>query len=314
LGKHVSLIIGRRDDPHAAAVADAVAKGASVPVLLDAETLSRSDFVLDVRSGFVRSEHEDELIELRGTRAWLRRLAPEDWRTVSPPGGHEAVVRAAWMSALTSLIALVDVQWLSRLRDVFDAEDKLVQQRACGALGVRTPSAALVTRVEHIPTELGDPVVVKPVGPGHYLDATGRARVVHATEMALSDSRLGALAGAPFLVQQRIHARAHLRVVTVADDIWICELNADGTPLDWRAAEASHSSFRPSANPDVGAWAVAIARKLHVGYTSQDWVIDQAGDAHFLDLNPAGQWLFLPSPVRDQVTDAIARWLGGPPT
>jgi hypothetical protein len=31
----------------------------------------------------------------------------------------------------------------------------------------------------------------------------------------------------------------------------------------------------------------------------------------FLDLNPAGQWLFLPATIVDAATAALAGWLGG---
>jgi hypothetical protein len=144
---------------------------------------------------------------------------------------------------------------------------------------------------------------------GHFRDATGAGRVVHATEMHRSDERLELLAGAPFLVQRLIEARAHLRVVTVGRQAWVCELDATDRPLDWRADETAHGSFRTVPRPDVALNAIALTAALGLGYSSQDWVVDAGGDALFLDLNPAGQWLFLP--VAADATSAIARWLMG---
>jgi hypothetical protein len=46
-----------------------------------------------------------------------------------------------------------------------------------------------------------------------------------------------------------------------------------------------------------------------VGYSSQDWIVTATGVSHFIDLNPAGQWLFLPNPGAREITDAIAEWL-----
>ena len=140
---------------------------------------------------------------------------------------------------------------------MFAAEDKLAQQRACHALGIAVPPIAFVTRPERIPAELGDWLVVKPMAIGHFRDATGAGRVVHATEMHRSDERLELLAGAPFLVQQRVEARAHLRVVTVGQQAWVCELDATDRPLDWRADEAAHSSFWATSRPDVATRATA---------------------------------------------------------
>jgi hypothetical protein len=196
---------------------------------------------------------------------------------------------------------------------MFSAEDKLAQQRACHAVGIPVPPIAFVTRPERIPAELGDWLVVKPMAIGHFRDASGAGRVVHATEMHRSDERLELLAGAPFLVQQRIDARAHLRVVTVGRQAWVCELDATDRPLDWRADEAAHSSFWATSRPDVATRAITLTERVGLGYSSQDWVIAADGAALFLDLNPAGQWRFLPDDVADEATIAIARWLIGAP-
>jgi hypothetical protein len=306
-----SVIVGREDDPHAGAVATAIERDGTPVVLLDVERLSTADIIVD-RAHVALADDAGRLIDLSGGRGWLRRLAPEDWRDHGTPGSHEAVVRSAWVSALVTVARLAGLTWLSPLDVLFTAEDKLTQQRACNALGIPTPHTVLVTRPSHIPDALGDWLVVKPVAAGHFRDASGDGRVVHATGMHRSDQRLELLAGAPFLVQRRITARAHLRVVTVANEIWVCELDADDRPLDWRADEAAHSSFRAAARPEVAAMAAALATSMGVGYSSQDWIVDQDGLAHFLDLNPAGQWLFLPDAIASATTEAIALWLTNP--
>jgi len=64
-------------------------------------------------------------------------------------------------------------------------------------------------------------------------------------------------------------------------------------------------SGRTGAYVQVGASALELARTLGVGYSSQDWVVARGG-SFFLDINPGGQWLFLPKPVSSEVTAAIA--------
>jgi hypothetical protein len=129
--------------------------------------------------------------------------------------------------------------------------------------------------------------------------------------MRRDDPRLDLLAGAPFLVQPALNASAHLRVVTVRQKAWVSELESDSVSLDWRATAAAHSAFHPARYPEVAEEASKLAAKMRVGYSSQDWLVDQSGVAHFLDLNPAGQWLFLPNQVSEEVTLAIAEWLVG---
>jgi glutathione synthase/RimK-type ligase-like ATP-grasp enzyme len=203
------------------------------------------------------------------------------------------------------------VLFRSPLTRIFQAEDKLVQIRTCLEESIPVPKTVLVTRPSRIPPEFGHRVVVKPLAAGHYRDAQGAGRVVHATALERSDPVLELLAGAPFLVQEVLESVSHLRVVTVGHRAWACELPAKEFPLDWRAAEAAHGSFEPTSRPEVERQAVAIAARLGVGYSSQDWIVDPHGTAYFLDLNPAGQWLFLPHTVSDEVSATIASYLNG---
>jgi glutathione synthase/RimK-type ligase-like ATP-grasp enzyme len=215
------------------------------------------------------------------------------------------------VSALVTITRLGGVRWLSPLDALFSAEDKLAQQRACHRLNILVPPMVFVTRADRIPRELGEWIVVKPMASGHFFDERGEGRVVHTTEMRRSDDRLALLSGAPFLVQQRIDAVAHLRVVTVGNESWVCELDATDRPVDWRADESAHSSFQVASWPGISARAIALAAHFGLGYSSQDWIVDRGGEPLFIDLNPAGQWRFLPEDVADAATGAIARWLVG---
>ena len=301
-----SVVVGRPEDLHTAAVIEAVEEIGGHPICLDASSLRDADIVIEATGAVVFNPEETDL---RGARGWLRRLAPEDWREGIVPEGLEGVVRQAWTTALATLIELADVEWLSGLRAIFEAEDKLVQQRACLRIGVPCPPTAVVTRRSRIPSDYGQRLVVKPLAAGHYFDDEGLGRVVHAVGMDRDDERLDLLTGAPFLVQPQLDAASHVRVVTVRDQAWAAELPASDLPLDWRASEEAHTSFRPSDRRDLASKATQLADALGVGYSSQDWLIDHAGAEHFLDLNPAGQWLFLPDEVSGSVTGKIAEWL-----
>jgi hypothetical protein len=303
-----SVVVGRREDLHAAAVVEATESLGGEPLLLDAESLGDADFLLDDNGvQFFRSDGEPD--SLSGCRGWLRRLAPESWREQVVSDSHEGVVQQAWTTAIAVLVDLAGVRWLSDLKQIFAAEEKLVQLRACRDAGVSSPPTVLVTRRSRIPSEFGEELVVKPLASGHYRTESGEARVVFASPMRRDDPLLDLLAGAPFLIQPVLNARSHLRVVTVRQKAWVSELDSDSVSLDWRATAAAHSAFHPARYPEVAEEASKLAAKMRVGYSSQDWLVDQSGVAHFLDLNPAGQWLFLPNQVSEEVTLAIAEWL-----
>jgi hypothetical protein len=250
-----------------------------------------------------------ELVNLAGSRGWLRRLAPDDWQGGVPPDGHEGIVRQAWSAAIVSLVSLARVEWLSSLTRILGAEDKLVQARACRELNLPTPPTVLVTRPQRIPLHFGHRLIVKPFAAGHFREETGDARVVYATPITRDDPRLELLSGAPFLIQPLLGAVAHRRICTVKGQAWVAELNADGLEADWRSIERAHSSFRTINDDRAAENALRLSRHLGVGYSCQDWLIGEDDQSYFLDLNPAGQWLFLPA--ASHITCAIADWLIG---
>jgi len=159
------------------------------------------------------------------------------------------------------------------------------------------------------PDELGSADwVAKPLGAGRFFDGAGNERVVPAT--LLLPEQLDAVRGAPFLFQHLVRASAHARVVTVGRFAASATLSGSALPLDWRTDPGAHRAFRAEPVPDVVLQlALQVARACRVGFSSQDWVVDHHDQWWFLDLNPAGQWLFLPGEVADQVTERLADWL-----
>ncbi len=297
-----ALIIGDSSDPHVAAV-HAVAGGRAEVAVLNSEGLAdlqwrwtTGGFEIDTDAGWRRC-----------TRAWQRRL--------SPAGAHRGVElgtrRAAESSArLALIIALADsgIEWLSDHWSIVRAENKLVMHRVAQELGIRSPMTVVVGDPADIPEALGEKVAVKPLGVGDFV-SNGLAHAVHTRIVERTDPDLGGLAVAPFIVQQPITARSHLRVVTVEQHAWTCCLDAGGLPVDWRAAPEAHHGWRQVQHDDAEADACGLGKALGLGYSSQDWIVDDSGRTWLVDVNPAGQWLFLPDPVASEVTDAIATWL-----
>jgi hypothetical protein len=276
-------------------------------VLIDTYVLEAENFVLHGRQLTVA----DRTVPLEpSTRGWIRRLAPPHWRRGLTSGSRESAVRSAWLRLVVTIAEDADIGWLSRYQQLVATESKLLQARHARRLGITVPATVIAKRLADIPAAFGNRLVVKPLGAGHFTQPDGEAMVVLARELDRSDPRFEALGGAPFIVQQAVRARRHLRVVTVGDQVWVCGLDASGLPLDWRDSAEAHHAFQPVDVSGVRREALALAEALQVGYSSQDW-IDTGHEVVFVDLNPAGQWLFLPDPVRGQVAAAIAAFLSG---
>jgi len=305
------VLIGDPADPHIDVVArrlprqgTVVIDAASLPTVLEGMSLHGCT-VRDLAGEVVR------LAPQIPSRGWIRRLAPADWERDVVLGSKRAAGLASRMTALAAVVRQAGTTWLCDVDALFAAENKIVQYRAADALGLRVPRTMIGGDPDRLAAELGEPFVIKPLGPGNFTADDGGEQVIHTRAVTAAQLAGADLLDAPFLAQQLLSARFHLRVVTVTDRVWTAELDAGGLPVDWRSVDEAHHSFTPSSRwPGVGEDAVRLARCLGTGISCQDWIIDECGPA-FVDLNPGGQWLFLPEVLTLQIADHLAAWLNG---
>jgi glutathione synthase/RimK-type ligase-like ATP-grasp enzyme len=257
----------------------------------------------------LRRDTANHWLRLAGpVRGWVRRLAPPDWQRGVVLESHEAALKTAWLSLLSAIIRTTGVHWLTELETLISSENKMVQYTAATAAGALTPKTVVCSDAATALRVVGEPLVLKPLGPGHFYEQ-GLPHVLHTSEAASDAPELAALDTVPFIAQERLGVRRHLRVVTVRRHCWAAALDARGVPLDWRGDTEAHGAFEPTETPQqVREAALRLTALLRLGYSSQDWV-ETADSYRFLDLNPSGQWLFLPEPVARQVTSAVAAWL-----
>ncbi len=278
-------------------------------LVFDVDTLAASEFRYDEDCFSINIEGETwELRAAAPVRGWARRLAPQDWQRGVTLGSRHAVEKTAWLSLLGAIVRSESVEWLTDVDRALIAENKLHQLEVARRVGVPVP----VTLLTNAPSpaaefQAGD-WVIKPLGPGHYFEEE-QGRVFFAQSYR-SDLDAAMAVSAPFLIQERLDAITHLRVVSVGERVWVTGLDADQLPLDWRESEAAHSSFEVVVAPDeVSRGALALNQALGLSYSSQDWIVTAPGRCLLIDVNPGGQWLFLPEPVATEVAQAIASWL-----
>lgn len=306
-----ALLIGDAADHHIGEVVGRLpAKGT---VILDAASLPA---VLKrmTPQGCTLEDLAGEPVHLtptRPVRGWIRRLAPAGWDGDVVLGSKNAARMAARMTALAAVLRQPGIQWLCGVDALFNAENKIVQYRAAQALGLRTPATMISGDPAALASELGEPFIIKPLGPGNFTGADGREQVIHTQAVTAAQLAEADLLDAPFIAQRLLRARTHLRIVTLEDRAWTAELDAATLPVDWRQVTRAHHSFTASDRwPGVERDAIRLAQHLQTGITCQDWIVDDTG-ASFVDLNPGGQWLFLPSTLTTPVADHLATWLRG---
>lgn len=258
----------------------------------------------------------DDIYVQSATWRGERGIQEPDW-----PCGIRGIIRArptvrhakraeaeAWYELAEGFLLDPGVSWLTPLPALQRADNRFYQLRVAAELGVDFPSTTVVWSPDQV-RGLGEVVVVKALGSGVIVDPGGRTRVLYATPMTLRQLTAEMLRRAPVILQELLEVEHHLRVITVDRSVWCALLRQTGPTLDWR--EWSHAERAWEVVPvptPVREFALRLVGVMGVGYSSQDWVFAK-NRYWFLDLNPNGNWLFLPKEVANAVTEAMANWL-----
>lgn len=247
-----AVVVGSRDDPHVAAVLEALgSRGQPSPLVIDAEVLRHAEYLLSAGDMSVRVPGQQPTLvsSLASVPGWFRRLSPAGWAAGLVLGSHEAAVKSSCLALVAAFARTCGVAWLTPPDRLAAAEDKMNQYLVAQRLNVAAPTAVVCSSAPAAADIVGDPLVVKALGPGHFQEDDGKSRVVFATAVEAKSAAAASLGGAPFIVQRRVEAERHLRAVTVGDQLWVCEVAANQQELDWRADPGAHRSFRPLKVP-----------------------------------------------------------------
>lgn len=302
------LLIGSESDTHLRIVAERLRSRNIKPVIFDADSLSEVGYSLSPNKLMIGGK----AISME-SRGWLRRVAPSRWTTGDLVGSVSDISLRTRVRLVAAIVRHGSRKWLTNIDALQSAEDRIYQLVAACRIGIATPPTIVSADPEIIRHELGDDAVLKPLATGAFINAKGQPQTVHTSRLTPHILASGDFGAAPFIAQKRIKVIRHLRVVTAGTTVRTAALEADGLPLDWRAAEEAHSSWVPYKSPEIETKAMHLAAELNVGFSSQDWLVPTEGPPLFIDLNPAGQWMFLPESVAEPVTNHIIKFLANEP-
>jgi glutathione synthase/RimK-type ligase-like ATP-grasp enzyme len=318
----VILAVSHRGDEHARAVLGALARRGAAAELLDlADLPAGGRLALAFGAPGPRRlllEGQLPIDADRITALWWRRPRPP-----RPPPGlpaaraeraarHTLAAVAGLVASLEGRALLVNHPW----RDDA-AGEKVLQLAAAARCGLRVPRTLVTSDPEEAAA---------------FLAATGRGGAVHKAVVAAEGDwrrtrrvgRRGAagirdLRHAPAILQERVPG-VDVRVTAVGDELFAAEIDArrSSSPDDYRGVERECRFAACRVPAEVRAGLGRLLRALGLRFGAADFRRGPGGAWRFLELNPAGQWLFVEQRTGQPISDAVAalldRGTGGSPS
>ncbi len=181
------------------------------------------------------------------------------------------------------------------------ASGKVAQLKVAAELGMKIPP----TLISCDPSEIRDfvaragpgGVIFKSFAPALWVDGAGRSMTAMTAELTaevLQDD--AALSHAPAIYQHKIAKSHELRVTMFGGFGVFARLDSQANPfsaLDWRAGGSALPVEPMAADERLRSACAKLMKRLDLNFGCFDFIVDELGDIIFLEVNPAGQFLWL---------------------
>lgn len=307
------LVVSYPGEDHTDAVLPRLAALGREVVALDLSDFpSRAGMTLEWRAADAPCymvQREAGSIDLASARVgWWRRVRPHMLDAAITDPSLRAFALSETGQAVTGMLDALPCKWINNRSADEAAHHKPLQWTMAGQVGLQTPRTLVTTRPEDAQsfiTEIGlGRVVVKAFLA--MLEAWRETRLVTAADL----DRLDLVRLAPVIFQEYIEG-VDLRITVVGDRVFAAEIDARRTsyPFDMRMV-LGESDVKPVELPaQVHSALLRLQRRLGLAYGAIDMRRTADGRWYFLEVNPAGQWLFVEQRTGLPISQAMADYL-----
>lgn len=303
IGKRVVLLLADEEDPHTQAIARALLDRGCQPVVAD---VWQPGFPLAIRSYGNATLTDTE----RCVGVWTR-LKP---RPGTLSDEETFAIRERRDGLLAYLLRASDER--DRINDPW-AQDrarlKPLQLEVARDLGFDIPKTCISNDVEAI-AELGQLVVYKALTWLSTLE--GQVLFTNVVSTAELRAHADVVRRAPGIFQEVVQKACEYRITVIDDAVFTARIDSQKKPetqLDWRRDQMALQYEAARCDPALEERVLALCRRLNLRFGAIDLIERPDGEIVFLEVNPAGNWLWIEERLSLPITTAVAAALDSKP-
>lgn len=217
-------------------------------------------------------------------------------------------------SLLENIYLLINSnKWLSHPKDVYRAENKLLQLKTAQSIGIQIPPTLVTNNHEKLRkfiSRQNNNVIIKPIRQGRILHGDG-FKTIFTNKIDLDKIQgISEFDLTPCIFQKCISKLYEIRVTVVGDKVFSAKINSQATnetKIDWRKEKIPFEKYE--LPKDISDKCIAITKRLNLSFGAIDIIRNQEGEYVFLEINPNGQWAWLEMDVELKISDEIINFL-----
>ncbi len=217
-----------------------------------------------------------------------------------------------WNQAFHSLKMNLNCMWINDLEKTFTAENRYLQLITAKKTGFKIPET-LITNFPPAGKEFFDKchksMVAKVL---HHHEINLKCVSYRFLTNEVKNSHLSSyndLIYAPVIFQKKIKNRVEIRTTVIKNKVYSCEIGTRLSKdkfLDLHKFKEADLKFKEiTMDRKTRDLCLHLNKKLGLSMSSIDFVIDNAGNLIFLEVNPVGDWFWIEKRTNLPITEAV---------
>ncbi|MFE5663440.1 ATP-grasp ribosomal peptide maturase [Streptomyces niveus] len=220
-------------------------------------------------------------------------------------------------AGLGGLLATLDCTWLNNPRKNAVASTKPVALATAARCGLSIPETLITNDPDEARAFVGNlsgrVAAYKALGTQGASGIDGEAYALWTNKVGVAEIP-DAVRLTAHQFQEWIPKAYEVRLTVVAGRMFAAKIHtsSEAALIDIRTDYESHTYEVCEVPCGVASGVRKLLGAFGLHYAAMDFLVDQAGEWHLIDLNPNGQWAFVPE-LRNPITQALADLLEGTP-
>jgi hypothetical protein len=312
------LIVGSREDAHVAQVRRHLCHaGVSSCLVSPSGDDGCPSIAVRISRGTAEVAADGGEVALEGVQAVWWRLKP----TVDRPGSETDRLASdfcdrEWRHVFEAFeVTLVGARWMNPRAVDRRVRYKPAQLLLAQQCGFRTPETIVSNdpaAIEEFLNAQGGTCIYKPLT--WFYEPPDRILFTNPADAEFVRGHSGSVRRAPGIYQPRIAKAFELRITVVGEKAFAARIESQAsseTQLDWRRRQLELSYSEYELGGAFRERLFGLHRSLRLVYGAYDFIVTPEGEEVFLEVNPAGQWLWIEEKTGCPISEAVAAGLTG---
>lgn len=238
---------------------------------------------------------------------WFRRIKLPDFSDIDVTEGE--FIRNEVHSFFTNLWSILGCNWVSIPKNVYEAENKLLQLKTARKLGFNIPNTLVTTDADEIKSfyhQNSKNIIIKSLS-DNYVIQNGREKVIFTNKLKQNYiDKIYDYLNLPSIFQEYIEKKIEIRVTVVADKVFSAYVESQDnrkTKIDWRREKLKFKSFKLPR--EISDKCVNLISEFNLSFGAIDLILTPENEFYFLELNPNGQWAWIEFDTDQSISDSL---------